>query len=45
VSLASTRSLMDRYFSAMAAEEDFSQFYDADVSWLMVDSGQEVRGT
>jgi hypothetical protein len=35
---------MDRYFAAMGAEEDFSQFFEEDVTWLMVDSGHEVRG-
>ena len=44
MSVSSTRSVMDRYFNAMGAEEDFSRFFDDDVTWLMVDSGQEVRG-
>jgi hypothetical protein len=44
VSISTTKSLMDRYFAAMGAEEDFSEFFDDDVTWLMVDSEQEVRG-
>lgn len=44
VSVASTQDVMDRYFAAMGAGEDFSRFFDADVTWLMLDSGQEVRG-
>jgi hypothetical protein len=35
---------MDRYFQLMNSGEDFSEFYPADVRWLMVDTGQEVRG-
>ena len=42
MSVSSTRS--DRYFAAMGAEEDFSRFFDDDVTWLIVDSGEEVRG-
>jgi hypothetical protein len=44
VSIAVTQSAMDRYFAAMNAEEDFSEFFEEGVTWLMVDSGQEVRG-
>jgi hypothetical protein len=44
VAISTTQSVMDRYFAAMGAEEDFSKFFDEDVTWLMVDSGQEVRG-
>jgi hypothetical protein len=39
-----TRSVMEQYFSTMAAHEDFSRFFAEDVTWLMVDSGQEVHG-
>ena len=39
-----TQDLFDRYFAAMGAEEDFSAFFADDVTWLMVDSGHEVRG-
>ena len=44
MSVTSTKSLFDRYFAAMGAGEDFSQFFDTDITWVMVDSGQEVRG-
>ena len=44
MSVSSTRTVMDRYFQAMGAEEDFARFFDEDVTWLMVDTGQEVRG-
>jgi hypothetical protein len=44
VAISTTQSVMDRYFAAMGAEEDFSKFFDEDVTWLMVDSEQEVRG-
>jgi hypothetical protein len=44
VSVSATQSVIDRYFKAMGAEEDFSRFYDDEVTWLMVDSGQEVQG-
>jgi hypothetical protein len=44
VSVAGTQSVMERYFSAMGADDDFSRFFSPDVSWLMVDSGDEVRG-
>ena len=44
MSVSSTRTVMDRYFKAMGAEEDFARFFDDDVTWLMVDSEQEVRG-
>ena len=44
MSVHSTHRLFERYFAAMNADEDFSQFYTEDVTWVMVDSGQEVRG-
>ena len=44
MSVSATQSVIDRYFQAMGAEEDFSRFYDDEVTWLMVDSGQEVQG-
>lgn len=44
MSTRSTQDLLDRYFAAMHAGEDFSRFFDDDVSWTMVDSHQEVRG-
>jgi ketosteroid isomerase-like protein len=44
MSTHSTQSLLDRYFAAMNAEEDFSMFFGEDVTWTMVDSNQEVRG-
>lgn len=44
VSVQRTRSLLDRYFAAMGAEEDFSKFFEENVTWLMVDSRQTVRG-
>jgi hypothetical protein len=33
---------MNRYFATMSAEEDFSCKFEEDVTWLMVDSGQET---
>ena len=39
-----TRATMDRYFDLMGRDEDFSRVFVDDVRWLMVDSGQEVRG-
>ncbi len=44
MSMSTTQSVMDGYFAAMRADEDFARFFEQDVSWLMVDSGQEVRG-
>ena len=44
MSVHSTHILFERYFAAMNADEDFSQSCTADVTWVMVDSGQEVRG-
>ena len=44
MSVAGTQSVIERYFTAMGADEDFSHFFSHDVSWLMVDSGDEVRG-
>jgi hypothetical protein len=44
VTVPETQSIMDRYFSAMGADEDFSRFFAEDVTWLMVDSGEEVHG-
>lgn len=44
MTVSGTQSVMERYFSAMGADEDFSRFFAADVTWLMVDSGDEVRG-
>ena len=44
MSAQSTRDVMDRYFAAMGADEDFSPFFTGDVTWTMVDSGQQVRG-
>jgi len=39
-----TRATMDRYFELMGSDGDFSELFVDDVRWLMVDSGQEVRG-
>lgn len=44
MSVERTRELLDRYFNAMGNDRDFSVFYTDDVTWVMVDSGQEVRG-
>jgi hypothetical protein len=44
VSVASTQSVIEGYFSRMGAEEDFSTFFAEDVTWLTVDTGDEVRG-
>jgi hypothetical protein len=44
MSVAGTRAVMDRYFAAMGAGEDFSSSFAEDVTWLMVDSSHEVRG-
>jgi hypothetical protein len=44
VSVDQTQSIMDQYFHAMGSNEDFSRFYVNDVTWIMVDSGQVVRG-
>lgn len=44
MSVQVTQHVLDQYFAAMGAEEDFSRFFTDDVTWLMVDSGQEVRG-
>jgi len=44
MSVTGTRDVLDRYFAAMGAEQDFSEFFDRDVTWVMVDSGDEVRG-
>lgn len=44
MSVAGVQAVMDRYFAAMGAGEDFAELFDEDVTWLMVDSGQEVRG-
>lgn len=44
MTVSGTQSVMDRYFSTMGANEDFSRFFAEDVTWLMVDSGEEVRG-
>jgi len=44
VSVSATQRVIDRYFKAMGAGEDFSRFFDDEVTWLMADSGQVVRG-
>jgi hypothetical protein len=44
MSVADAQTVMDRYFAAMGAGEDFSELFEESVTWLMVDSGQEVRG-
>ena len=44
MSVDATRALMDRYFAAMGAGQDFAPFYADDATWTMVDSGQVVRG-
>jgi hypothetical protein len=35
---------MQQYFAAMGRGEDLSQFFTEDVTWLMADSGEQVRG-
>lgn len=44
MSLAESSDVMHQYFAAMGRGEDFSVSFTEDVTWLMVDSGQEVRG-
>jgi hypothetical protein len=44
MTLDQARRTMDSYFQAMGAGDDFATFYTADVRWIMIDSGQEVRG-
>jgi SnoaL-like domain len=39
-----TLATMNRYFEVMGSDDDFSEFFNEDVRWLMVDSGEEVRG-
>jgi hypothetical protein len=44
MSLDQTQRTMDRYFGAMGRDDDFSTFFTADVTWTMMESGQQVRG-
>jgi SnoaL-like domain len=44
MSLEQTKRTMKSYFTAMGVGEDFSRFYTGDVRWIMVDSGQQMRG-
>jgi hypothetical protein len=44
MSFDQTQRTMDGYFNAMGAGDDFSRCYTADVSWIMIESGQEIRG-
>jgi hypothetical protein len=44
MSLDQTQRTMDRYFGAMGRGDDFSTFFTADVTWIMMESGQEVCG-
>lgn len=44
VSVEQTQKILDRYFDAMGRDEDFSAFFADDVTWIMVESEQEVRG-
>ncbi len=44
MSLDETRTTIERYFDSMGGDEDFSRFFTGDVTWTMVDTGQEVRG-
>jgi hypothetical protein len=42
VSVSATQSVMDRYFKAMGAEQDFSRFFESDVS--LAHGGQWTAG-
>lgn len=44
MSVDETQEILDRYFEAMGHDEDFSKFYAEDVTWIMMETGQEVRG-
>jgi len=44
VSVAESSAVMHDYFGAMDRDEDFSVSFTEDVTWLMMDTGQEVRG-
>jgi hypothetical protein len=44
VSVDQTQQVIDRYFGVMGAGGDFSQFYVDDVTWTMIDAGDEIRG-
>jgi hypothetical protein len=44
MSVEQTQQVIQRYFEVMGAEGDFSEFYVEGVTWVMVDTGFEVRG-
>ncbi|MGC5169143.1 nuclear transport factor 2 family protein [Microbacterium sp. DT81.1] len=44
MSTEQTKQTMDRYFTLMGSEGDFAQCYAADVTWLVADTGEIVRG-
>jgi hypothetical protein len=44
MSVEQTQQVIHRYFEVMGAQGDFSEFYVEGASWVMVDTGVEVRG-
>jgi len=44
MSVEQTQQVIRRYFEVMGAEGDFSESYVDAVTWVMVDTGIEVRG-
>jgi hypothetical protein len=44
MTVEATQATMDRYFKLMNSDQDFSEVYTPDIRWLVLDTGQEVRG-
>jgi predicted ester cyclase len=44
MSLESTTRIMNGYFEALLGGKDFGEFFTDDVSWTMMETGDQVRG-
>ena len=44
MSTAQTQRTMDRYFDLMGRSADFGECYTPDVTWLVAETGETVRG-
>ena len=44
MSVEQTQRTLDRYFDLMGKDEDFAECFSADVTWLIADTEEVVRG-
>ena len=44
MSVEKTQRTLDRYFGLMGRDEDFAECFTADVTWVIADTGEVIKG-